>query len=99
MGNYIFVFIFTMLVVCIIFCIIALIKNDNTYLNRIIIIEAICEYNISLITSGQNKYTPISYNDMEPRECTYKRWWDWGYENILPSDKFEIIKPYIKNNR
>ena len=24
------------------------------------------------------------------------RIWDWGYENILPPDKYVLIAPYIK---
>lgn len=75
-----------------------LVKNDNAYKNRNIIIEAIYEYRIMMITSNR-PIDKVDYADIEPYEDTLYRWWDWGYENILPSDKFEIIKPYIKNNR
>jgi hypothetical protein len=27
---------------------------------------------------------------------TVFRLWDWGYENILPKEDFELIKPYIR---
>lgn len=75
--------------------ILMLVKNENAYKNRDIIIEAIYEYNIASNRYGDR----IDYADIEPYDDTLYRWWDWGYENILPPDKFEIIKPYIKNNR
>lgn len=80
------------------FFILMLVKNDNALKNRGIIIEAIYEYNTIMIASNKRR-DKIKYADMESYDDTLYRWWDWGYENILPSDKFEIIKPYIKNNR
>lgn len=78
--------------------ILMLVKNDNAFKNRGIIIEAIYEYNTIMITSNKRR-DKIDYADMESYDDTLYRWLDWGYENILPPDKFEIIKPYIKNNR
>ena len=80
------------------FFILMLVKNDNALKNRGIIIEAIYEYNTIMIASNKRR-DKIKYADMESYDDTLYRWWDWGYENILPPDKFEIIKPYIKNNR
>ena len=88
-----FEFMFLLLIVSIFMLalpILMLVKNENAYKNRDIIIEAIYEYNIASNRRGDR---------IDSYDNTLYRWWDWGYENILPSDKFEIIKPYIKNNR
>jgi hypothetical protein len=37
----------------------------------------------------------VGYDDMRDYDSTVMRIFDWGYKNILPEDKFEIIKPYI----
>lgn len=93
-----FEFMFLLLIVCVFMLalpILMLVKNENAYKNRDIIIKAIYEYNIASNRCGDR----IDYDDIEPYDDTLYRWWDWGYENILPSDKFEVVKPYIKNNR
>lgn len=87
------------LIFMILFLMFKFIKNNNTYKNRQIIIEAICEYKTNMIVSDKHMEIKVGYEDIEPYENTLYRWLDWGYENILPPDKFEIIKPYIKNNR
>ena len=38
----------------------------------------------------------VDYDDKEDYDKTFWRLWDWGHTRILPKDKFEIIKPYIK---
>lgn len=38
----------------------------------------------------------IDYGDMRNFGNTLLRIWDWGYTSVLPRDKLEIIKPYIK---
>ena len=96
-----FEFMFLLLILSILMSalpILMLVKNENAYKNRAIIIEAIYEYKTTMIISNKSE-DKINYADMESYDDTLYRWWDWGYENILPSDKFEIIKPYIKNNR
>ena len=73
--------------------ILLLIKNENAYKNYIIIIEAIGEYQIDCV---RNKIIPfMDFDDMKSYYTTIFRLTDWGYRNILPKDKFEIIKPYI----
>lgn len=74
------------------FCGFLLLKSENAYHNRTIIIYAIMQYRI------ENRYTLVCQvcpSDMEPYEKTVCRLWDWGYTRILPKEKFEIIKPYI----
>lgn len=83
-------------------CVVAIIKNDITYRNQGIILEAIFDYKIDMIDKARKNGTimdgvkyEVDYSDMEDYNSTLWRIFDWGYENILPSDKFEIIKPYI----
>jgi hypothetical protein len=74
------------------------IKCDNTYKNHLIIANAIYLYNKHLIDTGE--YTEkniVSYSDMEDYDTTLCRVWDWGYTRILPPEKLELIKPFIKS--
>jgi hypothetical protein len=91
------------------FCVYMLHKNNNTFTNRFIIASAIDDYHTEIIdklrkdikTYGSfanykiDSYL-VDYDDMESYEKTMWRLWDWGYTRILPKDKFEIIKKYIK---
>lgn len=80
-----------------IFAILAWAKSENTYQNQLKILNAIRDYGSECIWSG--KCRTVDFDDMEPFNRTILRFWDWGYTRILPADKFEIIKPYIKKGR
>lgn len=69
-------------------------KNDNTYNQQIKILAAIRDYGIDCIHKG--KQPMVDYDDVEKYDSTLYRFWDWGYKNILPKEKYEIIKSYIK---
>lgn len=69
-------------------------KNDNTYKNHMIIYYAIREYRRHCI--DHNSVALVHYEDVEAYDTTLNRLWDWGYTRILPQEKFEIIKPFIK---
>ena len=88
------------LVICIVallFCVIAIVKNINTFYCHDEIGKAIYKYKISCIKeSNLVGLHLVEYSDMEDYDRTFLRFWDWGYTRILPKDKFEIIKPYIK---
>lgn len=79
--------------------IIALIKNNFTYKNQSIILEAICKYELHLIKEERYDEIRVSFKDMESYDATQRRWYDWGYTRILPSEKFELIKPFINTER
>ena len=84
------------------FCIYALIKNEITCKNQAIIANAICDYYYHMITTDpEYKYDANDslYDYMEDYDKTFNRFWDWGYTHILPYDKFELIKPYIKGGK
>jgi len=74
-------------------------KNDNAFDNCVIILKAIYNYKLDLIDNGNLGESLVDYDDMRSYEAVFLRIWDWGYENILPKDKFEIIKPYIKEEQ
>ena len=82
--------------------VIVLIKNAVTYHNFNIISDAIYKYSIDAIDKAVKNGTildgvkyEVEYDDMRDYNSTVMRIFDWGYKNILPEDKFEIIKPYI----
>ena len=75
-------------------CIFGIIKTKNTYKKRIIIIDAIYKYAVWCIKNHVK--AEVNYTDIESYDQTDKRWLDWGYTNILPKEKFEIIEPYIE---
>ena len=82
--------------------VVGLIKNAVTYHNFNIISDAIYKYSIDAIEKAAKNGTildgveyEVTYDDMRDYNTTFFRIFDWGYENILPKDKFEIIKPYI----
>ena len=76
-------------------CSVAWIKNDNAYNNQMRIADAVYEYHMFVIRNHQDDFL-VEYSDIEKYEETFCRFWDWGYTRLLPPDKFEIIKPFIK---
>ena len=74
-------------------CVFLLIKNENTGRKRFRIIVAIENYYIEHIDTFE--FLDM-YDHMEHYNSTLFRLWDWGYENILPKEDFELIKPYIE---
>lgn len=84
-------------VMCSIFFGIAMAKNLNTFNCHDKIDQAIYEYKLTCIRNHDwGALHCVEYKDEEHYMKTFWRLWDWGYTRILPKDKFEIIKPYIK---
>lgn len=83
-----------LLIAFIIIVVVILAKNNNTYENQKIIIDAVYAYRVDCFMSHVNP--SVDWSDIEDYDTTMYRWLDWGYENILPADKFEVVKPYIK---
>lgn len=82
------------IVIILVFGLLAVIKNEITYRNRMIISNAIFSYSMAMI-NAENFVLCVDFSDMEEYETTLWRLWDWGYKNILPKEKYEIIKDYI----
>lgn len=72
----------------------SVIRIKITANNMCIIINAIHEYHIDMIYKC--KTYEVNYEDMESFDETFKRYLDFGYTKILPKEKYEIIKSYIK---
>ena len=70
-------------------------KNENTFRQHMIINDAIYQYGLDNIRNGR-AFDLSMYFYMESYEATLFRLWDWGYTRILPPEKFELIKDYIK---
>lgn len=76
-----------------------ILKNENACKNRCIIVNAIFEHHICALNSfDMLRHFEVEYNDVEPYGKTLFRLYDWGYTRILPKEKYEIIKPYIKES-
>ena len=69
----------------------------NVYHNVTILLEAIYAYNIAQINLGNFDAT-LSYDRLHEWSKIFWRLNDWGYENILPREEYELIKPYIKES-
>lgn len=82
------------LVVMLALLIVIMIKNEVTYHHHMMILKAIKKY--KNMCFNYKKKNDVDYDDMENYMVTFLRFWDWGYTRILPKDKFEIIKLYIK---
>ena len=73
------------------------IKNGNTYRNHKKIVDAIFAYKLWCLNHGDYAAMQrVDYEHEESYERTLFRLWDWGYKRILPPDKLELIKPFIK---
>ena len=93
--------ILALLILGLIFAIMMVVKNNYTYSNHLTISDAIFEYRTYVcehhdFSTGATPPYEVDWSDMESYKKTLYRLWDWGYTRILPPDKFEIIKPYIK---
>jgi hypothetical protein len=69
------------------------IKNEVTYRNHSRILTAIRK---SAYETGDVERANFLFPFIEPYYKTLFRFWDFGYENILPKEYFELIKPYIR---
>ena len=75
---------------------IILIKNNVTFDMHDKLLDAIRDYKFDCIDRGDfDAAHLVEFRDLEPYSKTLYRIWDWGYENILPPEKFELIKPFL----
>ena len=72
-----------------------MIKNHITSRNLHIILYAICAYNDD-VKHRRVSSVQIPFDSMASYYKVLFRLWDWGYKHILPKDKYELIKTYIK---
>ena len=92
-----------MFIVCgliVIWSTICLIKCAFTHRNQMIILDAIYDYQMYQLDNGRlDHIDDVTFDDMEEWDTTQKRFWDWGYTRILPPEKFELIKPFIRHRK
>lgn len=69
-------------------------KNNNTYKNHIILLNAIAEHNCAVILEDQCDKR-ISYECIESYYKTLFNLFDWGYKNLVPRDVYKRIEPFI----
>ena len=72
-----------------------LVKNTNTYKQHIKISKAIKEYLCNHADEIENEDITSMFDSIQDYDKTLYRFWDWGYERIVPKDVLEKIQPYI----
>lgn len=79
-----------------IFAITMVVKAEVTQYQHEKIAYAIYAYGRDLIKAHQFEKILVTFHDMESFYKTFFRLWDWGCTRILPPEKYELIKPYLK---
>lgn len=70
-------------------------KNQNTYRQREKIIDAVYAYNLQCIK--EHRFSElISYDCMRDYNSSLLDIFDWGCRNILPECEYRLIKPFIR---
>jgi len=77
------------------FGILAKIKANVTYKNHCKVIKAICCYRT--VCEVTNRQPVVGIEDMINYEKSAWNIFNWGCKNILPKDKFELIKPFMED--
>lgn len=92
--DIVILFILLILFLSLIHCFYMLYRNNRVYINRLKVIEAIGNYQLFCIQNDSS--IEVEFNDMEEYDETlYKRPFDFSCENILPEEKYEIIKGFM----
>lgn len=86
-------FIWAVLTTSLVYGVYMLVKAGNACDNQTMILNAIIDYSDE---TGNIRKSIILMDNIEDISKTLFRFWDWGYENILPKEDFELIKPYIR---
>ena len=73
-------------------------KNEITFKCTMRIAAAINEYRLFGIQYGVEDLQ-VSFDDIKSYESVLWNPFIWGCKGILPNDKYEIIKPFIKGIR
>lgn len=90
------IIILCLLIVISVLTLITVSKADNVLRNQITILNAIDAYFDD--TDDYDKTMSLITNMKTFGQMVF-RLNDWGYENILPKEDFELIKPYIQEKR
>ena len=69
-------------------------KNNNTYKNHMILLNAIAKHNYAAMLEDRCDKC-ISYGCIESYYTTLFNLFDWGYKNLVPRDVYKRIEPFI----
>ena len=61
--------------------------------------DAICDLHIDMIKHDKYYNCPVDYDDIRPLIVIIFMIWNWGYTSVIPKDKLQILKSYIKKKR
>ena len=86
-------FILALSFLLIVYSIVMMVKSEVTFRQNVKIINGIYNYVLKCIDNLQEPL--VYYSDMRSFDKSLYSLFDWGYKNILPKDKFEIIEPFI----
>lgn len=90
-----------LIVIFVILILLLLVRANVVYFNRVNLRDMIRLYRVNCYANGIK--TNVGYDHMEPYWKTFIRLWDFGYDRILPSYEYNLIKPYLdeveKRNR
>ena len=79
----------------VLFAIIAIIKREVTFKNYCKVCRAIRGYRA--VCRATNRKPVVGSEDMMDFQKSERRIFDWGCKNILPKEKFELIKPFLED--
>ena len=81
------------------YCVVMLIKTEITSKHLNMLLEAAHAYNLDCIKRDALDEM-LNYFDIFPTyDSVLYRIFDWGYENILPKEVMEKIRPFIKETK
>lgn len=86
-----------LLVLVMIYYLVMLVKVKVTGRNLNLLLNAVYDYNVDCVERGCYNDCHLEYFDIFPDfDAVLYRLFDWGYENILPKEAMEKIRPFIK---
>lgn len=92
------ILILILILLVMIHCIVMLVKIEVTGKYFDMLLEAAHAYNLDCIERGTIAEI-YNYFDIFPSfDTVLFRYFDWGYENILPKEVMEKIRPFIKED-
>lgn len=87
------------IIVCllgIVYLSVMLVKVEVTSKHLNLLLDAVHAYNLDCIDRGFVTETYNYYDIFPSYDTVLNRIFDWGYENILPKEVMEKIRPFIK---
>lgn len=86
-------------IILIFVCVYVVSKGIIDFINYVKVKDAVCNYRLFMIESGQYEECDIDYCNIRSQVIMLLCFWDWGYKHYLPKAKYEKIKPYINTWR